>query len=95
MRDAIAWSYDLLSLDDQRLFRQLSVFVGGFTMQAAEMVACTNARIPLDGVASLVDASLVSVSNETDGVTRYLMLESIREFGVETLGASEEELPTR
>ena len=86
MRDAIAWSYDLLTVEEQALFRCLSVFAGGFTLEAAETVIGT----VFDGVASLVGKSLlrlVSGANEP----RYAMLETIREFGLEQLAASGEE----
>ena len=62
MRDAIAWSYDLLAEAEQRLFRRLAVFVGGFTLEAAEAVAGNPDQHGLDvfdEVASLVEKSLV------------------------------------
>src|SRR5205085_10099424 len=62
LRNTLAWSYDLLSPQEQRLFRQLSVFVGGFTLEAVEAVSKTlgdEAMHVLEGVASLLDKNLV------------------------------------
>ncbi len=95
MRRTIAWSYDLLAPEEQTLFRHLAVFVGGFTLEAAEAVARvpTPAAIPqdvLEGVASLVDKSLVREENGPDGEPRYHLLETVREFGLEQLAGSGE-----
>jgi non-specific serine/threonine protein kinase len=99
MREAIMWSHDLLAPAEQVLFRRLAVFVGGFTLDAAEAVALIAPDSPvsvLDGIASLVDKSLVrrleppTRSSDTDE-PRYGMLETIREFGLEQLAASGEE----
>ncbi|MDP9370611.1 MAG: LuxR C-terminal-related transcriptional regulator [Chloroflexota bacterium] len=94
MRNAIAWSYDLLTPQEQTLFRRLAVFTGGFTLEAAEAIAA----IPddpgieaLDGIASLVDKSLLRQENGPDGEPRYLMLEAVREYGLERLAESGEE----
>jgi predicted ATPase/DNA-binding CsgD family transcriptional regulator len=90
MRGAIAWSYDLLDPPEQALFRRLAVFVGGMTLEAAETV-CSGAGGPnfgiLDGLASLVDNSLVRHVEGSDGQPRYVMLETIREYGLEQLEA--------
>jgi predicted ATPase/DNA-binding XRE family transcriptional regulator len=86
LRDAIAWSYDLLKEDEQRLFRQLSTFVGGWRLEAAEAVAPTSIDV-LDTLATLVNSSLVSQVTSMDGRTRFGMLETIREFGLERLDA--------
>ena len=59
MRDAIAWSYDLLAPAEQALFRRLAVFAGGFTLAAAEAVADAEALLVLDGVIALVEQSLL------------------------------------
>jgi predicted ATPase/DNA-binding CsgD family transcriptional regulator len=88
MRDAIAWSHDLLTLDQQRLFRRLAVFAGGFTIGAAERVASPEA---LAGIAGLIDASLLTrVETEGDAEPRFTMLETIREYAREQLEASGE-----
>lgn len=91
MRDAIAWSYDLLSPEEQRHFRRLSVFVGGFTLDAAEMMSDDKDADMLGTVASLVDGSLLSVTGDANDGTRYSMLETIREFSLEQLRANGEE----
>jgi predicted ATPase len=80
LRATIEWSYDLLSDEEQRLFRALSVFSGGCTLEAARDVADAD----LDTLQSLVEKSLVRFSNE-----RYWMLETIREFAREQLEAAE------
>ncbi len=93
VRDTIAWSYDLLSIDDQALFRQLSVFVGGFSLAAAEAVAQT--LDVLDGIANLIDQSLIQQTTDALGSTRFAMLETVREYGLELLLATPEESNTR
>ena len=93
MRDAIVWSYDLLPPTERVLFRRLAVFAGGFTLDAAETVTESSAEFGVDflvGILSLVEASLLARSEEPDGVPRYRMLETVREFGVEQLAASGE-----
>ncbi len=90
MRDAIAWSYDLLSVEEQALFRRLAVFVGGFTLEAAEAVVDSPDSLGIavfDGVASLVDKSLLRQEDGPTGEPRYLMLEIVREYGLERLDA--------
>lgn len=94
LRDTIAWSYDLLTPDVQRLLRWLSAFVGGWTLEHAETLCAGADGQPIevmDGLAALVDSSLVGVEREEDGRTRYGMLETIREFAEEQLMASDEE----
>jgi len=76
LKATIAWSYDLLSEDEQRLFRRLSVFAGGCTLQAAEEVA----NADLDSLQSLIDKSLVRHTGD-----RYWVLETIREYAGERL----------
>ncbi len=88
VRDTIAWSYDLLSLSDRTLFQQLSVFVGGFTLDAAEAV--TRSPAALDGIANLIDQSLIQQSTDMLGATRYAMLETVREYGLELLASTPE-----
>ena len=93
LRNAIKWSYDLLSTNEQRLFRRLSVFVGGCTLAAVEEVCealgdvATNV---LEGVASLIDKNLLQQVEDVNGEPRLVMLETIREYGLECLAASEE-----
>ena len=98
MRGAIAWSYSLLPPGDQALFRILSLFVGGFTLEAAEVLGDAgreDAMSILDGVGSLVAQSLLHQVVDTGGEPRYAMLETIREFAREQLDASGETEETR
>ena len=89
MRNAIAWSYDLLTSEEQTAFRQLSVFVGGFTMEAAEAVVSSGAPVPMfTVVASLVENSLVLQEPGADDEPRLRLLETVREFGLEQLEAA-------
>ena len=93
MRDAIAWSYDLLSLRSRRLFRRLGVFAGGFTMEAAEAVGAESDEDldVFDGVMSLLDKSLLQLANDIAGEPRYFPLETVREFALERLDESGEQ----
>jgi predicted ATPase/class 3 adenylate cyclase len=89
LRGAIAWSYDLLDEAEQGLFARLSVFTGGWTLDAAEAV-CDAEELGVDtleGLTSLVDKSLVRGTGPGDGPPRFSMLETIREFGLEQLDA--------
>jgi predicted ATPase len=101
IRNTIAWSYDLLTPDEQVLFRRLGVFVGGFTLEAAEYVdGQTNAdraadgpsgeRPIIEGIASLTDKSLLRRQDGPGDGFRYLMLETVREYALERLDANGE-----
>jgi predicted ATPase len=91
------WSHDLLPEQERILFRRLSVFAGGFTLEAAESV-CAGEHLErnevLDLLSHLVDKSLVIVR---EGVveTRYRLLETVRQYGRERLDASEDEVERR
>jgi non-specific serine/threonine protein kinase len=84
IRDTIAWSYELLPLDDQRLFRQLAVFVGGWTLEAVEAI-CDPDLDAFEGLGTLVDHHLVRQVDQPGGTARFEMLETMREFGLEQL----------
>lgn len=112
MRQAIAWSYDLLSPAERALFRRLAVCVGGFTLETAEAL-CRPLAVDIvtttpDGhgssegdlgvlslMSALLDHSLLRRVTPTDGEPRFATLETVREFGLETLAASGEELVAR
>ncbi len=106
MRDAIAWSYDLLDPETQALFRRLSVFVGGFTLDAAAAVARgedgangggdvgDDELTLLNGVSALAEASLLAATDTAGDEPRYVMLETVREFGLEMLASSGETPPS-
>jgi predicted ATPase/DNA-binding NarL/FixJ family response regulator len=98
MRDTLAWSYDLLSRPEQALFRRLAVFVGGFSLAAAEAAAAAlrdGALDPLEGLASLVDKSLLHHEPGVGSEPRYRMLETAREFGLEQVAATREDKAIR
>jgi predicted ATPase len=88
LRAAIDWSYELLDSDDRKLFVRLAVFVGGCTLATAESV-CGDDIDVVDGLSSLVDASLLVVEG-TDAEPRFRMLETIREYASELLDKSVE-----
>jgi predicted ATPase/DNA-binding CsgD family transcriptional regulator len=102
LRNTIVWSYNLLDAAEQQLFRCLSVFVGGCTLEAAEAVcgARDNASAGvagsvLDGVASLIDKSLVQQTAQEGELSRLVMLETLREYGLEALASGGEAEATR
>ena len=91
LRGAIDWSYDLLNDEARALFRRLSIFVGGWTLEAAEAV-CHIDGDPgadvLDTLSTLVDNSLVREISDVDTETRFGMLETIREYARERLASA-------
>jgi predicted ATPase/serine/threonine protein kinase/DNA-binding CsgD family transcriptional regulator len=93
LRNTMEWSYNLLDAQEQQLFRRLSVFAGGCTLEAIESVCMTldsNADQVLDAVASLVDKNLLQQREKEEGDPRLVMLETIHEYGLECLAASGE-----
>lgn len=98
LRAAMDWSYDLLSAEEQKLFRRLAVFAGGCSLEAVEAVCNTKSDLGLDlveGMTSIVDKSLANQVEQGEGESRFAMLETIREYGLEQLAASGEESLTR
>jgi predicted ATPase/serine/threonine protein kinase len=98
LRAAMDWSHDLLSAAEQKLFRRLSVFVGGCTLEGAEAVCNTKSDLDLDlldAMASLVDKSLVQQAEQTLSESRFVMLETIREYALDKLEASGEAALTK
>src|SRR6266480_2482993 len=92
LRNTLQWSYDLLNLQEQRLFRWLSVFVGGMTLEAVEAVCYVpqqDASPTLDEMASLLDKSLIFQVNE-EREARFAMLLTVREYGLECMQNSGE-----
>ncbi|HEX8054603.1 MAG TPA: LuxR C-terminal-related transcriptional regulator [Thermoleophilaceae bacterium] len=92
LRASVDWSHALLSDEDRTLLRRLGVFVGGFTLEAAEQVCAVDERercAIIDVLASLVDKSLVVVE-ERGRVARYRLLETVREYELELLREADE-----
>jgi predicted ATPase/DNA-binding winged helix-turn-helix (wHTH) protein len=98
LRKTIDWSYDLLNEAERKLFRRLSVFAGGCTLEAAEAVCNTSRDLVIDlfeGLSSLVDKNLVQQVDRTEPEVRFGMLETIREYALERLSDSGEYSSTR
>ena len=98
MRDAVAWSHDLLSPAEQTLFRRLAVFDGGIGLPAAAAVVGTLGDLLPDlerSLEALVDHSLLQAQDDPTGEPRLLMLETIREYAAEQLAVSGEEAAAR
>ena len=95
MEGAIAWSYELLTEEQQRCFRALGVFVGGWTLEAAEAVGIAPGEVAAEEsiltLAALVDASLIQAEMSTGEAVRFGMLELMREYALERLRAAGEE----
>ena len=97
LRNTIDWSYLLLSPAEQLLFRRLAIFVGSCTLEAIEAICNSDGVLPiamLDGVAALVDHSLVRQVEGPDGEPHFMMLEMIRTYGRERL-AEQGEIETQ
>ncbi len=93
LRATLDWSYELLRQPERKLFGRLSVFTGGFSLEAAEAVGATDdiERLEvLESTLSLVDKSLVLAEAANDGRMRYRMLEPVRQYGLERLEMSGE-----
>lgn len=98
LRATIEWSYELLSLDEKKLFARLGVFVGGSRLDAAETVCDYDGTLSLlvfDGITSLLQKSLVRRRDDPDGEPRYWMLETIREYALERLASGGDEAEVR
>ena len=98
LRNTVEWSYGLLNSAEQTLFRRISVFSAGCTLEAVEAVCDTRGDLGLDvldGMASLVDKSLAQQVEQVDRETRFIMLSTIREYALERLAASEDNSATR
>jgi predicted ATPase len=98
IRAAMDWSYDLLSAAEQKLLRRLSVFAGGCNLESVEAVCDTKGDLDLDlldGMASMVDKSLMQQAEQARGESRFIMLETIREYALEKLEASGEKALTK
>lgn len=92
----VEWSYDLLTIEEQRLFRRLAVFAGGCTLDAVAMVCQDDAQPDvLAGLAALVDKSLVRQEVDADGGTRFRLLETMRHVALAKLDATDETLAVR
>jgi predicted ATPase/class 3 adenylate cyclase len=93
LRAAMAWSYDLLSVEEKALFRRLAVFVDGCTIEAAEVVCRAAGELEgdlVDGLVSLVDKSMLRQEEQAEGEPRFRMLQVLREFGLECLDTAGE-----
>lgn len=93
MQDAIAWSYDLLSPDQQTVFRRLAVFAGGGSVEAAEVIAMVGDDTEPDGLerlSQLANSSLLGLEQTGQDDARFTLLSTTREFGLEQLAANGE-----
>lgn len=92
LRNTLHWSYQLLSAWEQQLFRLLSVFVGGCSIEAVEAVSASQIALEqeqrvLDGLASLISKSLLLTVQQEGEPSRLFLLETVREYGLECLEA--------
>jgi len=97
LRNTVKWSYDILSDDEKRLFRRLSVFGCSFTVEAAEAICQIDHDLSfsvLDGLTALLNKSLIYRVDLPGGEPYLLMMETIRDYGLECLAADKEEEAT-
>jgi predicted ATPase len=86
LRNTLDWSYSLLSAEEQTLFARLSVFVGGFSLDTAEIVCGADGALDvLAGIEALMNNSLLYQEGGLDGIPRFRMLETMREYALERL----------
>jgi predicted ATPase/DNA-binding CsgD family transcriptional regulator len=93
LRATIHWSYSLLSEEEQRLFRRFSLFRDGATLETLEALTATLGDDPaqvLELLASLLDNSLVASVEQGKGDRRFLLLETLREFGLDSLKSEDD-----
>jgi predicted ATPase/Tfp pilus assembly protein PilF/DNA-binding XRE family transcriptional regulator len=93
LRAAIDWSYNLLNVGEQILFARLGVFVGGWTLSAAEAVCNAEHDLAFDvqeGIESLLDKNLLKREEGAGGESRFTMLETVRDYSVERLDLSKQ-----
>lgn len=95
LRDTIAWSYGLLTQEQQQLFRRLGIFAGGFDLAAAAAVTENNPVVMLDQLGVLIDHGLIVPVESGDNHRRFRSLETIREYAIEQLAISGEESNAR
>ena len=94
MRATIAWSVKLLDELQQQLFRGCAVFAGGWTLEAASAVVDSNVDV-LEGLTGLIESGLVQRSEQVDGVSRFNMLDPVRQFAQELLEQQAETMPVQ
>lgn len=93
LRGTIDWSFELLPASEKRLFARLAVFAGGFSLESAEILAHAvdaNEGEVVDGLESLIDKSLLRLREDSGEEARFVMLQTIREYGLEQLTAGGE-----
>ncbi len=94
LRNAVAWSFQLLAPEERALFTQLGVFVGGCTLDAVESICAVGESkldVPvLEGLASLVDKSMLQHELRANGEPRFMLLETLREYALERLEINEQ-----
>lgn len=96
LRGAIAWSWDLLTEDQRRLFARFGIFANGARLEQAEVVGGSDLDLDvLEGLSELVDQSLIRQSEEPDGESRFWLLATIREYALERLAESGEDEAVR
>lgn len=98
LRNTIKWSYDLLNQGEQQVFRRLALFVGGCTLEMAEVIVPAAGHLEtsvLDGLTSLLDNHLLQQREVVGGEPRLVMLETIREYALGCLDMSGEAEVTR
>jgi predicted ATPase/DNA-binding winged helix-turn-helix (wHTH) protein len=98
LRNTIDWSHGLLNEPERKLFRRLAVFAGGCTLEGVEAVCNTNRDLGIDllqGMSSLVDQNLLQTSEGADISARFVLLQTVREYGLERLVESGEDSAVR